>query len=91
MRPDKIYLEEPIRINDVEVRHTPQGLEYLINHYKHILANATPKQLGDKERQHIIEWLIPNLKYHLTLYKNQNLNQSNYGNTENRNPEGSHD
>jgi hypothetical protein len=69
MRPEKIYLEEPITINDVEVRHTKEGLIYLIDHYESILNNSTPKQLGEKERQHIKEWLLPNLQYHVKLYE----------------------
>lgn len=68
----KVYLDEPVVINDVEVRHTKEGLIYLIDHYEHILKISTPKQLDDKARQHIKEWLLPNLQYHLKLYENKN-------------------
>jgi len=72
MRPEKVYLEEPITVDGVAVSHTKEGLIYLIDHYEHILKIATPKQLSDKDRQHIKETLLPNLQYHLHLYKNQN-------------------
>ena len=65
----KIYLDEKIKINGIEVGHTYEGCKYLIDHYTHMLANARPEQMGEKEKQHC-KWLIQNLTIHKQLYEN---------------------
>jgi hypothetical protein len=71
-RPEKIYLDEPIILHGIKVRHTYEGLIYLIKHYEHILATATEKQLDDTARAHCA-WLINNMQQHKQLYE-KNLN-----------------
>jgi hypothetical protein len=80
----KTYLDDPVVINDVEIRHTREGLIYLIDHYEHILTYHS-KKLDEKALKHIKEWLIPNLQYHLKLYNDPNeiLNPQQNGNTNN--------
>lgn len=69
-RPDKVYLPNPIMLaGDIRVSHTAQGCQYKIEHYKHILATATKKQLTDADRQHV-QKTIENFAQHLQLLQN---------------------
>lgn len=67
-RPAKIYLDEKIKINGIEVGHTYEGLKYLIHHYEHLLTIATAQQMNDKARTDCAK-LIENLKIHKELYE----------------------
>lgn len=67
----KIYLDEKIKINGVDIGHTYEGLKYLIDHYEHILKISTPQQMDDQARQHCTK-VIENLKIRKTLYESQN-------------------
>jgi hypothetical protein len=66
----KVYLEDPVELYGIEVRHTYDGLIFLIDHYSHIRANARPEQMDMKARQHCT-WLIENLTVHKALYEKQ--------------------
>lgn len=66
-RPEKIYLDEPILLHGIEVRHTKAGLEYLIEHFNHMLEIGTDKQLNDEGRKHYIN-RIEQYTQHLELY-----------------------
>lgn len=67
IRPEVIYLTDPIEINGIKIGHTQDGLEYLIDHYKILL---THKQ--SQENKQYMELLITNWEQHLQLYKKQN-------------------
>lgn len=62
------YLDNPIKIDGIEIRHTVYGLKNMLDLYENMLKTATREQLGDKERQHIENHLIPTYKLHLKLY-----------------------
>lgn len=70
-RPAIIYLDVPITLHGIEVRHTRAGLVYLIDHYEHILTISTPQQLAPEARAHIGK-LLENYKQHLELYERNN-------------------
>lgn len=63
-----VYLDNPIKINDIEIHHTYEGLKFMIAHTEAILKIATPAQLGQNERQHA-ESLLVRYKLHLKLYE----------------------
>lgn len=79
-RPAKIYLDQKLKINGIEVGHTYEGVIYLIHHYEHLLTIATPQQMNDKARTDCAK-LIENLKIHKELYETfkpkSNENESN--------------
>lgn len=64
----QIYLESPIKIDGVEIRHTVYGLKNRLELYENMLKTASREQLGDKERQYIENDIIPTYKLHLKLY-----------------------
>lgn len=66
-RPAIIYLETPIVLHGIKVMRSKAGLEYLIDHYNHMLQHATPQQMNDAARQHC-QKVIDNLNIHLELY-----------------------
>ena len=63
-----IYQDNPIKINDIEILHTYQGLKFMISQTEAILKIATPAQMGQNERQHA-EALLVKYKLHLKLYE----------------------
>lgn len=68
LRPEKIYLNEYIKIKGIEVSYTHAGAIYLADHYEHMLANATSQQLQEKDRQHLA-LVIRNLQECIQLYE----------------------
>ena len=66
-RPAIVYLDTPIVLHGIKVSHSKQGLEYLIEHYTHMLHHATPQQMNDAARQHC-QKVIDNMNIHLELY-----------------------
>jgi hypothetical protein len=69
----KIYLDEPIEIHGIKITHTQEGLEFLIQHYKHMLTmNPVNKVTGParskQDSEHMLK-LIENWTIHLELYK----------------------
>ncbi|HTJ52602.1 MAG TPA: hypothetical protein VL443_24270 [Cyclobacteriaceae bacterium] len=68
IRPEIIYLEEPILIAGIKILHSREGLVYLIDHYKCLLKQDV-KRLPEIT-QHM-ELLIKNWEIHLELYKKQ--------------------
>lgn len=71
-RPERIYLDEMITIDSIKIGHTLEGLKYLIDHYTHIMNNATKTQMDDKARQHF-QVMITDMQLHLHLYEKQFL------------------
>lgn len=66
-RPKEIYLENQIQVGSEKIGHTKEGLEYMIDHYKHLLTTGIDKRPQDI-KQHM-EMLINKWEFHLELYK----------------------
>ncbi|MEJ0030904.1 MAG: hypothetical protein WDO15_11265 [Bacteroidota bacterium] len=67
-RPEKIYLDEPIIINGVEIRHTLDGLLYLVDHMTHCLAIASNAQINHSDREHA-KLMIDKYKRQIQIYE----------------------
>lgn len=65
IRPEKVYLDDPIMIDGVRIMHTKDGIIYLIDHYKKLLAQNVKRE--QKDIQHM-EVLISNWEKQLELY-----------------------
>lgn len=66
-RPEVIYLEQPYMLGNVEIRHTLEGLRYLVDHYETILKVYPPTKLNAKARQHIEETILINYRLRIKL------------------------
>jgi len=70
-----IYLDKPIKINGIEIKHTKKGLEYLIGHYEYMLTvNSINRLTGPArkpEDEDYMRRLVENWKLHLKLYELQ--------------------
>ena len=44
----QVYLDNPIKIDGIEIRHTVYGLKNMLDLYENMLKTATREQLGDK-------------------------------------------
>ncbi len=67
-RPEIIYLQESIIIEGVEIGHTKEGLQYLIDHYTKVLSVHVNENVRSKETSTHMESLIENWKRQLHLY-----------------------
>lgn len=71
LRPDNIYLDSPIEIKGIKIGYTHLGAVFMLEHYEQMLAQSTPQQLQEKDRQHLII-VIRKLQECIQLYENQN-------------------
>jgi hypothetical protein len=67
-RPEKIYLDEPIKLHGIEINHTKAGLEYLIEHFSTmLLVYENHKGISDEVKKHYIK-KIEQYQQHIELY-----------------------
>ena len=71
VRPLIVYLENPITINGFTIRHTVDGLKYLIDHYEQMLSKQVSEKVRSKEVADLMQIRVTEWRYHLTLYENQ--------------------
>lgn len=71
IRPVIVYLENPVVINGFTIRHTKDGLKYLIDHYEQMLAKTVSEKVRSKDVADLMQLRITEWKYHLTLYETQ--------------------
>jgi hypothetical protein len=82
--PMKIYLDEPlqdssghvVKIDGLPLGYTLPGAYYLLNHYEQMLAKATPQQMAEKDRTHLIT-TIERIKNCIAYYENLSPAQAN--------------
>lgn len=65
-RPEVIYLDTPYTLDGIEIRHTLEGLRYLVDHYETILAKY-PHKMDNKAKQHIEETILINYRLRIKL------------------------
>lgn len=85
-RPEKIYLTQPIKVLGIEVKHTEEGLRYLVDHFSHCLAISTAKQISKPDREHA-QKIITQYKQHIDLYEQERI-RTQGGTEEVRRPDG---
>lgn len=69
-RPATIYLTTPIKINNVTVNYSPEGVDYLIHHYKKVQKTEAHQNQNWTVREFLAQ-VISNLEYFKFLYDNQ--------------------
>ena len=73
-RPSIVYLDEPITIHGIEIKHTEAGLRYLVEHIGHCVKISTPQQMDQKARDHARD-RITQYNQHIELYERQREEQ----------------
>lgn len=69
-RPTIVYLDEPITIHGIEIKHTEAGLRYLVEHIAHCVSISTDKQMDLAAREHA-RGRVDQYKQHIQLYERQ--------------------